>query len=149
MTELERLIALEEIRTLKARRVFALDTKDWDTFASLHADDHVSASLKSGVTTSGRALANAVSTLLDGMTTCHHVHSPIITFEGTELASGIWAMEDALSWEEDGESHWLRGYGHYHERYAKRNGVWLFIYRRLERLRVDVSPGSRRAVQLG
>jgi hypothetical protein len=143
MTELERLVALEDIRALKARRVFTLDTKDWETYASLHAEDHVSDTLGAGPTRSGKALAQALAAMLDGVTTNHHVHTPIITFESPELASGVWAMEDWLYWKEDGQPHWLHGCGHYHERYAKRDGVWRFIYRRLDRTHVEVSPGSR------
>ena len=41
-SDLDRLIALADIKQLKARRDHALDLKDWETYAALHAPDHVS-----------------------------------------------------------------------------------------------------------
>ncbi len=42
LTDIEYLLALEEIKLLKARRDRAVDTKDWALYRSLHADHHVS-----------------------------------------------------------------------------------------------------------
>ena len=42
MSDIERLVALEEIRLLKARRDQAIDTKNWELYHSLHAPHHVS-----------------------------------------------------------------------------------------------------------
>ena len=42
MSDLEWLVALEEIRQLKARRDRYLDAHDWDAYEALHAPDHVS-----------------------------------------------------------------------------------------------------------
>ena len=42
MTDLERLVALQDIEFLKARRDRAIDTKDWATYEALHAPDHCS-----------------------------------------------------------------------------------------------------------
>jgi len=39
---LERLLALEDIKMLKARRDRAVDTKDWGMLEALHAPDHTS-----------------------------------------------------------------------------------------------------------
>ena len=39
---LEKLLALEDLRALKARRDRAVDTKDWELLESLHAPDHTS-----------------------------------------------------------------------------------------------------------
>jgi hypothetical protein len=39
MSELEQLVAIEEIKRLKARRDRAVDTKDWKLYESLHAAD--------------------------------------------------------------------------------------------------------------
>ena len=39
---IEKLMALEEIKQLKARRDRAADSKDWALYESLHAPDHVS-----------------------------------------------------------------------------------------------------------
>ena len=42
LTGLDKLLALEEIALLKARRDRAADTKDWALYEALHAPDHVS-----------------------------------------------------------------------------------------------------------
>jgi hypothetical protein len=51
-------------------------------------------------------------------------------------------MEDNLFWSQDGEPHWLRGLGFYDEVYEKRNGRWVYVWRRLTRLKVSMSPGA-------
>lgn len=40
MTDIERLIALEDLKRLKSRRDRAVDMKDWATFEALHAPEH-------------------------------------------------------------------------------------------------------------
>ncbi|MFC4595813.1 nuclear transport factor 2 family protein [Sphingobium tyrosinilyticum] len=139
MSDVERLIAIEDIKHLKARRDRALDTKDWATYTAVHAPDHISHS--DGET---RRQGNVVNTdfvirALHDKVSVHHSHTPEISFETPTRARGIWAMEDNIYWTEDGENHWLRGFGHYHEIYEKRDGQWLFVFRRLTRLRVETS----------
>ena len=45
MSDLERLVELEAIYRLKARRDHAVDQKDWETYAALHTDDYVAMSI--------------------------------------------------------------------------------------------------------
>lgn len=142
MDQLDRLCAIEEIRLLKARRLRALDAKDWDTYASLHTDDHVSDSYGGNVMRGNAENVRHLSALLDGIDTIHQVHSHEIVFDGASAASGIWSMEDRLFWTQNGETHWIHGWGHYHERYRRDQGVWRFCYRRLDRLRILTSPGG-------
>ena len=42
MSDIEYLLAIEEIKLLKSRRDRACDTKDWNLYRALHEDDHVS-----------------------------------------------------------------------------------------------------------
>ena len=142
MSDLEKLIALEEIRDLKARRIHALDTKDWETYEALHAPDHVSDNEGESPQPDLKKNVQRLKSGLADVTTVHHVHSPLIEFESSTSAKGIWAMEDNLYWQQDGENHWLRGYGFYHETYEKRDGRWVFTSRRLRRLKVLTSPGA-------
>lgn len=145
MNDLERLTAIEAIRDLKARRDKAVDLKEWDELAAMHADDHVSDSAAATPLVGGRALVESLAVTLRGVTTVHHSHSPIIEFDSPTEATGVWAMEDKLFWHQGEEKHWLRGSGFYYERYSLRDGRWLFTYRRLERLHVETSPGARNA----
>ena len=40
VSDLERLIAIEDIKQLKSRRDRSVDLKDWDTYTALHSPDH-------------------------------------------------------------------------------------------------------------
>ena len=42
MTDIEKLLAIEEIKKLKAKYFFYFDAKDWATYEAVHAPDHVS-----------------------------------------------------------------------------------------------------------
>ena len=142
MTDIERLIALEAIRHLKARRDHAVDRKDWDLYAELHSDDYLAESVGDKPVIGGRAVADLLKLRMAHITTVHHSHTPVIEFQDADHATGVWAMEDNLFWKTNGEPQWLRGFGFYHERYVKKDGRWLFCYRRLERTHVETSPGA-------
>jgi SnoaL-like domain len=143
MSDIEQLIAKEDIKLLKARRDRAVDTKDWDTYLALHAPDHVSHN--DGFerwNSAAEMIANVRSLLGPDKITVHHSHTPEITFESPTRASGIWAMEDNIFWKQGDEEHWLHGFGFYHETYELRGGKWLFTSRRLKRTHVRTSPGA-------
>ena len=142
MSDLERLVALEEIKHLKARRDRAVDTKDWDTYLALHAPDHCSHNDGFERWESAEVMVENVRRIMANVTSVHHSHTPEITFVSRTQATGIWAMEDNIFWMQDGEEHWLRGFGFYHETYEKRAGQWLFTSRRLERTVVKTSEGA-------
>lgn len=145
MSDVERLLALEEIRTLKARRVRALDTRDWETYEALHAPDHVSENEGEAKWVGAKANTDRVRRLFEEMGTVsvHHVHTPEITLLSPTSAKGIWAMEDYLYWMQGDEEHRLHGYGFYHETYEKRDGRWVFTSRHLKRIKVMLTPGAQ------
>ncbi|MEJ5977396.1 nuclear transport factor 2 family protein [Novosphingobium sp. PS1R-30] len=143
MTDLERLIELEAIRDMKARRDHAVDRKDWDTYAALHSDDYVAMSIGAEPIVGGKAAAAQLAVQMAGVTTVHHCHTPVIEFQDSHNATGVWAMEDNLFWYRNGEKQWLRGFGFYHETYRKEaDGAWRFTYRKLERTHAETSPGA-------
>lgn len=143
MTDLERLVALEAIRELKARRDQAVDRKDWETYVALHTDDFVGAAIPGAKGAGGRAAAEALARQMENVTTVHHSHSPVIEFQDADHATGVWAMEDNLFWYRHGEKQWLRGFGFYHEAYVRgADGRWRFSHRRLERTHAETSPGA-------
>lgn len=143
MSDIERLLALEDIKLLKARRDRAVDTKDWDAYLALHAPDHESHNDGFEPWTSAQEMILNVRRLLDETRiSVHHSHTPEITFESPTRAKGIWAMEDNIFWKQDGEDHWLHGFGFYYETYEKRNGRWLFTRRALKRTHVQTSVGG-------
>lgn len=142
LTDIERLVAIEEIRNLKARRIRAMDEKRWADYEAMHAADHVSETYGSESVVGARPNAEKLAQVLNGVTSVHHAHTPEITITSATTATGVWAMEDMLFWKHGGADHWLHGYGHYHERYRKEADGWRFVYRRLSRLRVDMSTGA-------
>lgn len=143
MTDLERLLALEDIKLLKARRDRAVDTKDWDTYLALHAPDHESHNDGHGHWKSAEEMITNVRQLLnEDKISVHHSHTPEITFESPIKAKGIWAMEDNIFWKQGDEEHWLQGFGFYHESYEKRDGKWVFTRRQLKRTHVRTSVGA-------
>lgn len=141
---------LEAIRAVFARRLYVMDTKQWDAYGPCHTVDVVSESWATGggaPEVRGREqLTAAIRATLDGrvpVTSVHHGHTPLLDLTGPHpetgepTATGIWAMEDRLWWTDDGRERWLHGWGHYHERYRRVDGRWLISHRRLERIRVD------------
>lgn len=146
MTDVERLLALEEIKLLKARRDRAVDMKDWQTYHALHAPDHESHNDGYEHWKSADEMIENVKRLLDdSKISVHHSHTPEISFQSATTATGIWGMEDTIFWMEGDEQHWLHGFGFYHETYERRDGTWLFTRRQLKRTHVTTSvsgPGQ-------
>jgi hypothetical protein len=142
MSELEQVVATQEIMRLKSRRDRAVDLKDWQTLEEIHAPDHHSYVEGFPPWTTAAEMISNIRTSLEGVTSVHQCHTPDITFESPTRAKGIWAMEDYLSWRQGEAEHWLRGYGFYEEIYEKRDGRWVYVWRRLSRLKVDMSPGA-------
>lgn len=145
MTDIEQLLALEEIKKLKAQRDRAVDTKDWDLYHSLHAPDHVSHNQGFERWESADVMIENVKKLLGpDRTTVHHSHTPEITFETATRAKGIWGMED-LIFDTDTEELLVHGFGYYYETYEKRDGRWVFTTRELRRNYVRTPESGKAA----
>ncbi|MBV1916737.1 MAG: nuclear transport factor 2 family protein [Sphingomonadaceae bacterium] len=132
MSDIERLVALEDIRMLKARRDQAIDTKNWELYHSLHAPHHVSHNEGFPRWEGPDAMIEGTRNATAGLKTVHHSHTPDITFESPTKAKGIWGMEDLLFDEETLELV-IHGFGFYHEEYEKVDGTWKFVWRQLKR----------------
>jgi hypothetical protein len=143
MSEIEWLVALEQIRQLKARRDRCIDAHDWDEYEALHAPDHRSRHATVNVTrestgpvawTSAAEMTRNVKPILTGRSMIHHSYDPEIIFETPTKARGVWAMTDAGVYkEDDGSEGWHILYGYYYETYEKREGRWVFTERRWQR----------------
>ena len=107
MDALEKIIAIEEIRALKARYFRCLDTKDWAGFGEVFAEDAVfdiSDDVPGGVVNGRDKIVTAASVPLTDCVSIHHGHCPEIEIISATTASGIWAMEDMLRWSETADS---------------------------------------------
>ena len=124
---------------LKARYCRLMDTKQWDAWRELFAEDYeLDVSEGTGLPViKGRetALDRVLSSIRDAITV-HQVHTPEIRIDG-DAASGLWAMQDRVIFP-NGTS--LTGYGHYHDRFRRLDGQWRIVALKLTRLRVELVP---------
>jgi plasmid replication initiation protein len=142
MNDLDRLIALEEIRTLEARRGRLLDTQDWAAYAELHVPEITTDIGAPEPLQGAAAMIDWLREQLAGAVTVHHVHSPDISFTSEDTAHGVWAMEAMTHYRRVGSTAWRHGYGFYYVDYERREGVWKIAGRRQERVRVDTGETS-------
>jgi hypothetical protein len=133
------------ISEVKARYCRGLDTKDWDLFADQFTEAfELDTSGSGGPVVRGRDAAVAmVRSSVGEAQTAHQVHSPEMQIDG-DVAHVIWAMQDRVIWSAGRRPRpdmgGLTGYGHYHERYERKDGRWRIAAQRLTRLAIDVHP---------
>jgi predicted lipid-binding transport protein (Tim44 family) len=115
---LDRLESAEQIRNLVARFAMAYDARDLVTVAGLYAPD---------------VREELMKTLLERMPkgrTFHLTASPVVTFEGADVAHGdVVGRSEA----EVGEQWMVMGV-RYADRYVRINGTWYLQSRDLRRL---------------
>lgn len=148
---LETLLAIEEIKRLKARYFRLMDTKDWAGFAEVFTQDavfDVYGALEEKPDLSGAqaapiqgrsAIVDYVSSGIDPLTSAHYGHMPEIEILSGDSATGIWALYDILRPPAGGPFALFRGHGHYHERYSRADGQWRIASLRITRLMVEMS----------
>ena len=132
------LVEIEAIKQLKARYFRLMDCQLWDEWEQVFMPD---ATLQWGPSEDqvmhGRdAIRAGVSGSLRGATTVHHGHMPEIELLSDDRARGIWAMFDRV----DHPDYLLIGLGHYHEEYAREDGVWRIASLVLTRLYEERTP---------
>ena len=129
---------IEAIKALKARYFRLLDTKDWDGFRQLFADDvTIDTTAAGGSVTSGAdEFVAFLVDVLAGAVTVHQGHMPEITLTGPDSASGVWALHDIVIFPTGLR---LDGFGHYHETYARTPDGWRIASSVLTRLHQDFS----------
>jgi hypothetical protein len=144
MNDIERLLAIEEIKQLKAKYFYYFDHQNWERWkaevwapdAELHVPESRAEPYK-GVDT---LIAWAREMAADQVSV-HHGHMPIIEITSPTTATGIWAMEDRLYRSKENPLHgdvvYLHGFGHYRETYVKGPDGWRIKTTQLTRLRVE------------
>jgi SnoaL-like domain len=131
---MDKLLAIEEIKQLKARYFRALDTNDWALFEATLAENCIGRYSDGDLCFDDRqAIVDFMQENLSGdrMLTMHHGHHPEITLIDEENATGVWYLEDTVI-ALDAE---LRIYGAaiYQDEYRKVAGNWVIsktAYRR-------------------
>lgn len=149
MTDLERLLAIEEIKALKARYFRGVDSKDAAVLRAVFCD---------GATTDFRseapdallhdpdAFTRSTLDTLAGMTTMHLAFMPEITIVSPTEARARWPMSDRI-WAQDGVPARLpfnsfEGWGMYHDTYRRTDAGWRIASTRLERTKVIVDAAK-------
>jgi hypothetical protein len=140
MTETERLIAIEEIKLIRARYFLGVDTKDWDLLRDyvFWEDAHFHLPEMGGDGVAGRdAILAFFKQTLTPWTTVHHGHTPIIEITSDTTATGLWAMEDRIFGSPGEDISSIHGFGHYHDNYVRLDRGWRLGVFTLTRLRVE------------
>jgi hypothetical protein len=146
LTDIERLLALEDIKKLKATYFRCVDTKDWPGFAASFAPNGVmdvsgegERLIKSedGVYRGRAVIGEWGERAARGVQTRHHILMPEIEITSHTTASGIWVIEDRFWWPEGGPHRTMHGWGYEYETYEKLAGRWLILSSRFKRLRTD------------
>jgi hypothetical protein len=144
MTDLERLLAIEDIRNLQSRYVRYADLKDWQALVGLFLPDAsftpYDVEGKPQVVMIGRdEIAERVSNSVGKGTALHHLFSSEIEIESPTRAHGVWAMEDWIDRSNDNGPRapfkTMHGCGHYDTDYAKVDGRWLIAGQKLHRVK--------------
>jgi hypothetical protein len=138
MDPVERLLAIEDIKRLKAAYCRYLDTKHWDRFASCFTQDGVFDHGGGHSAARGPAeITGFVSQAVNDVQLVHHALMPEIEVTSPTTATATWALDDMLLWPDGRRS--LHAYGHYHETYEKVEGRWKIKLSRVSQLRVDTA----------
>ncbi len=140
MTKTERLIALEEIKALKARYWLGVDTQDEALLRSVFSDDATIPGPNGGVERTASAFIDNLLAMFKGATSVHQGSAPIITFTSDDIATGVWTLEDWIWAPEAGSPlsfKVLHGWGHYHDVYRRTAEGWKIRSFRLQRIKVE------------
>lgn len=152
MNDLDRLVAIEEIKQVRARYFRGVDSCDGDLVKSILAEDCV-LDYRGCCTdpASGRDFIPAMNVVLEGrdawrsdgmskfgIVSVHQGHNCEIDIHSETTASGIWSMTDRLYYPPGSEFSLMTGYGYYVETYIKTDDGWKIKTTRIKRIRVEV-----------
>lgn len=129
----EDLVTFRHLEALKYRYVRALDTKDWDLFASCFTDDATAVyGDRLDFTGSEAIVAYMRETLGPSMITVHQVHQPELTLDGDD-ATGTWGLMDRVVMTD--YRILLDGASFYRDRYRRgTDGAWRIAHTSYQRL---------------
>ena len=159
MDPIDKLLAIEEIKQLKAQYFWTVDGKDWEGVAQLFTDDAVfdmtaemalyaargTPTPQQTVVVGGPAIAAFIEAAVRDPITVHHGSMPVIDIVDSDHATGRWLLFDFLAF---GDRE-VRAYGWYEEEYRRVDGRWRISRLDLRRYRMDFSePGPPGSVSL-
>jgi hypothetical protein len=163
LTEAQQILAIEEIKRLKARYFRCMDKKDWAGYLAVFTPDAIVDSTEGFTPTDHTGAPMSVggapapppnpdlfkpdivqfvaelSAMLGPVSTVHHGHMPEIELLSATTARGTWSMEDMLRFPEGSPMRTMHGFGHYEETYERLPEGWRIKSLKLTRLRVDTT----------
>ena len=156
MDDVKRLLAIEDVRHLKARYYRCMDTKDWDGLARVFAPDAVFDLRRvnstrhpltgewtppfgddSAIHRGHAAVMTMIRDAVSHLVTIHHGHMSEIEITGENTARAIWAMEDTILNAPGDPPLYMQGMGHYHDEYVRLPRGWAISNTRITRLFLD------------
>jgi hypothetical protein len=133
---IERLVAIETLKQLKARYFRCLDDRDYEELGTLFTEDAVI------VTTTGYHFDGVDSFLAfvrdpanRPLRTVHHGHLPEIEITSATTATGTWALHAYAELDRGGDVRLVQRFGRYRDEYRKQGEVW-----KIAAQRVDLFP---------
>ena len=161
MDDVRRLLAMEEIKQLKARYYRCMDTKDWQGLAKVFAPDAIFDLREVGsvrhpltgaweppyageerVFRGHAAVLQMIRDAVSQLITVHHGHMGEVEITGETTARGVWAMEDIIRSPPGAPRVWMQGFGHYHETYVRLEDGWKIETTRITRLYMAPDPAG-------
>ena len=160
MDDIARLLAIEDIKTVKARYFRGVDEKDEALLRQVFTDDveldyrgattdpatgiDIAGDVTGDIQRGGDHCAQAIAKAMIGVVSVHHASVPEIEIRDEDNARAVWPMVDRLRFGEDSPVREMTGYGHYHETYVRQDGTWRIRTLRLTRLRLDILHAAPR-----
>jgi SnoaL-like domain len=148
MDPVTKLLAIEDIRQLKARYFRHMDLRDWDAMGQVFCREArfdcsegfgtrgLDGAWRGPVApvTVGRApIMEWISSSFATTTSAHHGHCHEIWIDSETEARGICSMEDFIL-DADRKTLLINAAGHYHEKYRIEDGEWRIAEVKLTRL---------------
>jgi len=146
MSDQARLLAIEEIRLLKARYCWAMDNQDWKALRGIFAANAaVHFTLPDGRTaeTPDALVGFLAKAMTPNIQTRHQAHNFQITFTSATEAVGQWHHE-SWKWFEDLSQPNMHQWGEYRERYTKTSAGWRVSFFTETNVRTAAAEWSRR-----
>ena len=139
--DIESIKARIEITRLKGRHYRMLDTKNWEEYGKILAEDceiDLTQTMDVPVVHGREAAVNSTkASMPPDMKTAHQVHMGEFEINGDE-ARVIWLIQARSVGAPDQPSY--AGFGQHHELWTRRNGAWKLTKQRLISLHTQVFP---------
>lgn len=118
----QRLEDREELKELRARYCYCVDTEDWESFFDLFTDDPVLDFGGMGVYEGRDGLEEFTREFVDAQLqgSAHMLTNPILDIDG-DRATGKWYVEAPITFA-DGSGAWRQGY--YRDEYRRVDRTW-------------------------